>query len=150
MRPVASLELAAWLSGTWSIRRAINDDVDAFTGSATFSPDGGAATNGPLLWHEAGRLRLGSYSGKAHRNLLLLPPERAAAWEVRFEDGRHFHYLDLSTGRCEVEHPCRADLYRGVYEVDGDDRLSVTWDVSGPRRHDRIFSEYRRAPGAAG
>lgn len=141
---LAGVDLGAWLSGRWSIRRAINDDPEAFTGDAEFTGE----PNGAIRWHEAGRLRLGGYLGNAHRNLVIVPPRPPASWEVRFDDGRHFHYLDLSRGRCEVEHPCGPDLYTGVYEVDADDQLSVSWLVTGPRRRDRISSEYRREAGA--
>ena len=39
----------------------------------------------------------------------------------------------------------RADVYRGVFAVLGEDDLSVTWRVTGPGRRDTITSAYRRA-----
>jgi hypothetical protein len=139
------VELASWLIGRWSIHRAINDDPDAFVGVASFSYDAGP--DGAIRWCETGRLRLGSYLGNAHRILEVVPRGTSPSWEVRFDDGRHFHDLNLSTGRCEVQHPCRADLYTGAYVIEGADALSVTWLVSGPGRHDRIVSDYRRLCG---
>jgi hypothetical protein len=131
--------LSAFLPGAWSVHRAINDGADAFSGTATFAPDAGGA----LRWEEHGRLRLGGYDGEAHRTYLIVPDGQA--WEVRFDDGRPFHALDLSAGRAEAEHLCGPDTYRGVYELGGDDAFTVVWTVTGPGRADTISSVYRRA-----
>jgi hypothetical protein len=130
-------DLVAFLCGEWSVRRVINDGADGFTGTASFSARGDA-----LRWSERGRLRLAGYAGPARRTYLIVPD--GEAWAVRFDDGRPFHPLDLRRGHAEVEHLCGPDTYRGVYDVAGADRFSVTWVVTGPGRADTIVSDYRR------
>jgi hypothetical protein len=132
--------LSAFLPGDWSVTRTINDGDDGFAGTATFAPDDGG--DGALRWQERGRLRLGGYDGEAHRTYLIVPDGHA--WQVRFDDGRPFHPLDLSDGRGEAEHLCGPDTYRGVYEILGADHFTVTWTVTGPGRADTIASDYRR------
>ena len=137
---IAGLEdLPSWLSGTWEVQRTINDGQGRFTGTATFTSDG----DGGARWRETGRLALDGYAGAVYRNLDLVAAERGA-WEVRFDDGRPFHRLDLRSGRHEAEHRCGPDLYRGDYAVLDDGRMTVCWRVTGPGRADVIASEYRR------
>ena len=134
--------LASWLTGQWSVNRAINDHPGAFEGAATFIADG----DGRMTWHETGRLCLDAYDGTASRTLAIVPAPGVSAdiWEVRFADGRFFHPLDLTTGRCDVEHLCGPDVYAGAYTVLGQDELSVLWRVRGPGRDDTIASRYQR------
>ncbi len=61
------------------------------------------------------------------------------------DDGGPFHELDLSGGRCAVEHRCRDDLYRGAFEVKGQDLWTVVWRVSGPRKDQVLCGRYDRA-----
>jgi hypothetical protein len=131
--------LSDFLPGAWSVDRVINDGDGDFVGTAAFEP----AADGVLHWHELGRLRLNGYDGEAHRTYLLVPDRDA--WAVQFDDGRPFHPLDLAGGRGEALHLCGPDTYRGVYEIVGDDRFTVTWTVTGPGRADVIASDYRRA-----
>jgi len=134
--------LASWLTGQWSVSRAINGRHGAFRGAATFIGDG----DGGVSWHETGRLLLDAYDRPASRTLAVVPAPglHADTWEVRFDDGRSFHPLDLTTGRWNVEHLCGPDIYAGAYTVLGQDELSVLWRVRGPGRDDTIASRYRR------
>ena len=133
-------DLPSFLLGDWSLRRVINDGEGTFDGVARFTADGA----GGVLWHETGRLALGDYAGEAHRTLSIAPDlEAGSGWQVRFDDGRPFHALDLRCGRCRVEHRCGRDVYRGVYAAEPD-RLTVRWRVTGPGRADTIASAYRR------
>jgi hypothetical protein len=66
------------------------------------------------------------------------------AWAVRFADGRPFHRLDLSGGRCAVAHPCGPDVYEGEYALLGPDAFDVAWTIRGPGKRQRIASRYRR------
>ena len=118
-RGCAVTTLASWLTGQWSVSRAINNRHGAFRGATTFIGDG----DGGLIWHETGRLLLNAYDGPASRTLAVVPAPgvHADAWEVRFADGRFFHRLDLTTGRCDVEHLCGPDVYSGAYTVLGQD-----------------------------
>jgi hypothetical protein len=128
----------AYLPGHWTVERAVEDaalGAGRFDGEALFAEDGGR-----LTWTESGRLRLGRYDGPATRKLLVVPS--GEGWEVRFEDGRPFHPLDLGHGT--VAHPCGDDLYDGEYVVAGPDEMRVRWRVRGPAKDQRIDTVYRR------
>jgi hypothetical protein len=137
-------DLAAFLRGEWDVERTVGDEragrTGRFDGVAEFAPAPGRGNE--VAWRESGRLRLDGYDGPAHRELALVPA--GDAWEVRFADGRPFHALDLTTGRCAVAHDCGADRYDGELRVAGPDELVVRWDVTGPGKAQRIESRYRR------
>jgi hypothetical protein len=136
-------DLAGWLRGEWTVTRVINDGAGHFEGRACFVPD--PESPAAVMWREHGRLRLGAHDGPAERTLRI-EPAIDGAWQVRFADGRPFHELDLAAGgRCDVSHLCGPDVYRGRYEIDGPDRFTITWRVSGPRKNDVIASRYERA-----
>jgi len=136
-------DLSRWLTGEWTIARAINGNAGRFEGRARFTPD--PREPDVLLWHERGRLRLGAHDGPAERTLRIAPAA-GGAWEVRFADGRPFHRLDLRSGICEATHRCGADFYHARYAVEGGDRFTVTWRITGPHKHDLIESSYSRVP----
>ena len=58
------------------------------------------------------------------------------AWQVRFADGRPFHPWRPGVW---VDHPCNADLYRGLVDA-SPDRLRILWDVVGPTKDQRLFT----------
>ena len=124
--------MAAELTGRWTIERRVRDlrlgTSGRFRGSATITPDG--------RWVEEGALDFGPYHGPARREL------RIVGGEVRFADGRPFHPLDL-TG-APVEHVCGEDRYVGRFHLHGQDALDVVWEVTGPHKHQRIETSYRR------
>lgn len=147
---VGVVDLAGYLCGTWWLEREILDSSARahsghVTGWATLTPD--AEVPGLLRYVEHGTVQLGSHRGPAVRRLAYhLDGPRA---RVVFEDGRHFHDLDLRTGVWEVAHPCRADLYRGRFEVDDVHRWRHEWSVTGPCKHHRIrtvLERVERAP----
>jgi hypothetical protein len=152
---VVSRDLASYLLGRWEVERALSEDGDEgeFTGVAEFSraadavgaaaPGGAAPTPDHLTWDERGRMRWRGNDLEARRRLELVR-EESDGWEVRFDDGRPFHPLDLSTGVCPAVHPCGEDHYEGEYRVLGDDAFEVVWRVRGPRKDQRILSRYRR------
>lgn len=138
--PVA--DLAGYFAGRWLLRREIVDSRGApagtFTGSATFSEgDEG------LVYAEQGTLELGTYRGAAHRRLYyqLTGPGRAA---VYFDYGDFFHELDLRDGHWRTRHPCRDDLYRGEFRVQGPDRWQQWWAVAGPAKNHSMSTSFRR------
>ncbi len=135
-------ELAGWLRGEWTVTRVINDGAGRFQGRVSFTSDPDSPV--ALIWHEHGRLRLAAHDGPAERTLRI-EPAAVGAWAVRFADGRPFHPLDLASGSDDVTHLCGADTYRGRYAVEGPDRFTVTWRVTGPRKDDVIVSVYERA-----
>ena len=148
MAPAAGVsDLRDFLIGTWRLTRSIEDRRGVQTGSlrgrAIFAPE-----RIGLHYREEGRLRLGAHAGVARQAHLYRFPCAHRA-EVRFEDARPFHDLDLSAGTWEVVHFCGADTYRGRFQVVGLDLLTVHWTATGPRKDYVIFSRYRRAPGQA-
>jgi hypothetical protein len=132
----------AFLAGTWQVDRdlheAVGDRSGRFVGTAAFVPE-----DGGLRWTETGDARLGDYSGSASR-VLLVRPTPLGGWEVRFDDGRFFHPLDLADGRGCVDHPCGEDHYRGEIRVESTDRFVIAWRVHGPRKDQTIVSRYTR------
>ncbi len=96
------------------------------------------------MGHYQRSLVLGAFTGPAERVYRDGFPAPGRA-EVAFEDGRPFHDLDLSHGRWSVAHRCRDDLYRGSFEIEGRDRWTVVWRVSGPRKDQVLRSRYDRA-----
>ena len=140
--PVA--DLRAYLTGAWEIRRTLEDSLrgarGGFDGRAAFTPD----TGGGLAYREEGRLTLGGFETLAHQSYRYGFPALSLA-EVRFDDGRPFHELDLSAGHWEAEHLCAADLYRGRFRAEGPERWAVTWTVTGPRKDQRLESLFTRA-----
>lgn len=134
------VDLATFLPGRWSVERTLRHGAQegSFEGVADFSRDGDG-----LVWEEHGRLRWQRYDGPAHRRLLVVRGD--VGWEVRFDDGRLFHPLDLADGAASAVHPCGADRYEGDYRVVGADELLVRWRVRGPAKDQEIVSRYRRA-----
>jgi hypothetical protein len=132
-------DLVGFLAGRWAVQRTLahGDERGSFEGAAEFTRDGDG-----LVWDERGRLRFQRYDGEARRRLLVVPG--ADGWEVRFDDGRLFHPLELGEEDFAAFHPCGEDAYSGTYRVVGEDELLVTWRVRGPRKDQEIVSRYRR------
>jgi len=129
-----------YLTGTWSITRTLNDAgrTGTFTGTATFTPDGGG-----LAYEERGVLDLGHWHGDSYRRLHYAPAP-SGLLAVTFEDGRFFHDLDLSGGEWTVHHPCRADAYEGRFTVLSADEWRQEWRVRGPAKDQLIQSVFSR------
>ena len=142
--PFAVADLKTYLTGAWEIRRSLEDSRrgqrGTFHGRAVFTPD----QEGGLAYREEGRLALGRFETLAHQSYRYGFPAPHVA-EVSFDDGRPFHALDLSAGQWKAEHLCVADLYRAWFRVEGPERWSVTWTVTGPRKDQRLESLFFRA-----
>lgn len=134
-----------FLPGVWRIDRRIHDARNrqdgTYVGTATFLLEGDG-----LRWTERGELRLGDFVGLGTREMSVVPGRDAgsAPWEVRFDDGRPFHPLDLRDGACPVDHPCGEDHYSGWVRVEGHDLLVVSWRVVGPAKDHAILTRYTR------
>ncbi|HEY3684030.1 MAG TPA: DUF6314 family protein [Streptosporangiaceae bacterium] len=139
--PVA--DPAGYLAGSWRIERRLSDDAagtrGTFTGTAVFTPDGGA-----LAYEERGVLDLGHWSGESYRRLRYAP-SGPGVMAVAFADGSPFHDLDLRTGSWRTHHPCRADAYEGAFTVISADEWRQRWRVRGPAKDQIIESVFRRA-----
>jgi hypothetical protein len=135
-------DLAGFLTGAWDLRRRMTDrraDAEGeLTGTALFYP-----APGGLHYAERGTLSFGEYRGEATRRYWF-GLDGAGMADIRFDDGRPFHRLDLSSGAADVTHACPPDAYRGRYEAVGPDRWTVTWTVEGPRKRLFITTEYLR------
>jgi uncharacterized protein DUF6314 len=126
------------LIGRWTLRRRLHDRsagiVATMAGTLTIAQDAGG-----LDWSEAGVLRWLGRDVEVTRRYLLR--ERTDGWWVLFDDGRPFH--PWRPGQA-VEHPCRADLYRGLISPLHAGRWRVLWDVTGPGKQQRIVSRLQR------
>lgn len=135
-RPVP--DLAGFLAGPWRIERRIADLRSGvggrLTGEALFVP-----ASGGLRYDEQGTSVFGTYRGAAGRNHRFAFDHPGTA-EVRFDDDRPFHRLDLSSGRAAVVY----DRYLGRYRIADRDRWALTWLVHGPREQLLIGTRYLR------
>ena len=136
-------DLVGFLAGSWRIDREYRDGgghlIGAMTGTGHYTPD----TSG-LRYTERGTLNSAGYRGEGERRYRLIA-QTASRAAIRFEDGRPFHMLDLSSGRAEVLHLCGDDRYGASYRAFGLGRWTLRWVVSGPRKEYAIESEYTRA-----
>jgi Family of unknown function (DUF6314) len=122
------------LVGTWRLRRRLADlhtgTFGAVRGTLTLAGDAAG-----VEWSESGVLHWAGREVEVTRRYLLR--DGVDGWWVYFDDGRPFH--PWTPGR-PVEHPCRADLYRGLVRLDAPERWRIAWDVVGPAKHQRIVS----------
>jgi hypothetical protein len=94
--------------------------------------------DGVVHWSESGVLVWDGRAVEVTRELLITPDP----WTVRFDDGREFH--PWTPGE-RIVHPCRADTYRGLVDVDPTlTRLRTLWDVHGPAKDQRLVTRCRR------
>lgn len=124
------------LVGVWTFDRLITDRMAGeelhVDGTVTFS----AQDDDLVLWREQGTLHRGVAHLAVERTLQIVRrPGGSQQWDVTFEDGREFHPWSPQVW---VEHLCGADTYRGLVLADGNGQVptavSVTWEVSGPRK----------------
>lgn len=138
-------ELGPFLLGSWRVTRTLHDlgsgAVGSFEGTAVFS----RREDGMIGHREHGLLAWGGRGGEAERSWDLVATDDPGVWDVRFDDGRPFHRLDLRTGRWATEHRCAPDLYVGDFEVEAPDAWRYTWQVSGPRKSLELASRLTRA-----
>jgi hypothetical protein len=136
-------DLSSYLGGRWQIDRKLLDRRRSVCGSILGVAEFAAA--GSLLIHrEWGRLSFGNYSGAAEQRYDLEFIDTADRALVRFRDGRPFHFLDLSEGRTDVTHACGSDLYEGRFIAFDRRCWQSIWEISGPRKDQRIVTLYTR------
>jgi hypothetical protein len=135
-------DLASFFVGSWRLTRRISDRgrgrSGRLIGCASFVP-----TFGRLRYYEEGILTFGDFRGQASRSLWFIPHGSGA--EVRFEDGRSFHHIDLSSGRAAAFHQCGSDTYIGRYRVSGPNHWTLVWQILGPDKRALIGASYCKA-----
>lgn len=134
--------------GQWAVERDLLDRRDGtrgtFSGVVLFVPD----DDGGLALREEGTMRWPAFTGPASREYLLRPSGHADALDVFFPDARPFHRMSFSPAANEDNHWCDPDTYRVTYVLEGPDRFSYSWDVTGPRKDLLLVSRLVR--GGAG
>jgi uncharacterized protein DUF6314 len=128
------------LLGVWQLKRRLVDRRDGQFGYVTGWLEL-TLVGGVVHWLELGELAWGGQTYEVTRELHIV--RSGEDWEVRFTDGRMFHPWRPDV---VVEHPCRADLYRGLVSVDRNrTRLRVLWDVTGPATDQRLVTRCVRS-----
>jgi hypothetical protein len=138
MFPVAAADPYE-LIGEWKLLRRMVDRRAGLRGRmhGTLSV---AVDEQGFSWLEQGTLDWDGQVLPVHRQLYVRQLD--GQWWTTFADGRPFHVFD--PGR-PVIHPCRADTYSGVLDVDpGVGVLRTLWDVTGPYKAQRIFTRCAR------
>ena len=108
-------------------------------GEAHFAPSGQS-----LVYEEHGTVSFGAHHGPAEQQSVFEFPSGPSRATVKFRDGRIFHELDLSQGQAAVSHVCEPDFYEGVFVAMNADAWQSTWDVTGPRKDQKIVTLYTR------
>jgi hypothetical protein len=139
-----------FLLGAWRVSRSIEDRMAGLTGSF----EGSALLVIPPEWQargvwarydETGTLRFGGHSGPASRTLGYMRRFDGTV-AVFFPDGRPYIDLDLRTGSCERDHPCREDNYHLTFTVRSLDEFEEHWEVKGPNKNYRAITTLTREP----
>jgi len=140
------MELKAYLSGLWRLERQIEDARSggnpSFLGDACFKQEGD-----DLAYVETGQLSMGE--GKYHAERRMIWRFRNdTAGTVHFEDGSVFHEIAAAhlpqSPPIAVTHFCAPDQYEGSYHFSAQDRWTLEWSVSGPRKAYTSRSIYTR------
>lgn len=152
-----------YLEGRWRLRRRWRESTSGEAAWAVGFVDVVPAGPGGFLWREEARVHLvptdRSASSRprpdsqvwfAARRVLRLVPAADGALDVRFEDGRAFHRLDLSRGSWQADHLCGSDLYRSSWQVWSEDCMEVLWEVEGPATSGWLRSVLMRRPPTRG
>ena len=125
------------------MKRDLLDRADGTRGTLAgvvlFVPD-----DDGLALREEGAMRWPSFTGPATREYVLRPCGQPAACDVFFPDGRPFHRMSFATEANQDNHWCDPDTYRVAYSLEGADRFSYSWDVTGPRKDLLLTSRLTR------
>jgi hypothetical protein len=139
-----------FLLGAWQVSRTIEDRRAKVSG--TF--EGSALLVVPPEWQargvwarydESGTLQFGGHSGPARRTLGYMRRQDGTV-AIFFPDGSPYIDLDLRTGTCERDHPCREDQYHLEFKVRSLDEFEERWEVQGPEKDYVALTTLRRQP----
>ena len=133
-----SIDTFAFLLGTWSVRRSIDDHRSGICGSfagtaALVEAQPGHSSVGPEGAHyrEVGELHFGTHRGSASRTLEFARLPDASVM-MYFSDGPPFVDLDLRTGAWRSIHRCGDDRYEISTTVRSYNVVQEYWRVRGP------------------
>ncbi|MEM9781192.1 MAG: DUF6314 family protein [Pseudomonadota bacterium] len=136
--------IADWLLGRWQLNRVIHDLREGRVGIVTGTLE--VTTVGPcddvLSVEERGEMVLGGRRFPISRRVLWRVTG-AAAFDVRFGDGRPFHALRFEDGVATARHDCGADRYDVVYRLGSVAWFSL-WRVAGPAKDQWILTQHSR------
>lgn len=133
----------AYLTGTWMISRVIEDHRTSVSGAFAGEAEVHKLARRRGRYEEHGRLRFGSYDGRARRALDLVSTYGGRV-AVLFTDGRPFFDLDLLTGFHRAAHQCVRDHYEFEFAVNSPDRLLERWRVRGPQKDYEARTTWQR------
>jgi hypothetical protein len=137
MAGLVSLEA---LEGRWRLSRVIRDADGSearLHGVAVFRREGDG-----FVQEEEGWLTLPGGGAPLRATRRYLWADGEGGLEVRFEDGRPFHTVQLGVERPEAAHECAPDVYRVAYDFGDWPRWRAVWRVTGPRKDYVMTSDY--------
>ena len=132
--------------GAWQLDRSIAHRTGQramLSGQALLTREGQG-----LLYHEIGLLHLERQSPVKAERRYLWRPGHGATIDVRFEDGRAFHSIDLQVP--QARHDCAPDVYDVTYDFSDWPHWRSRWDVTGPKKDYAMTSVYRRSSSDCG
>ena len=140
-------QLRAYLEHPWRFHRHIvhhdTGQVADIHGTVSWQEMSQPEAIFMLQYCETGVIQVGTYTGKASQTHWYTFPT-AATVDIYFSDKRFFYTLDLTTGRCDIRHPCGDDTYDGACEALSDTTYQQIWRVTGPRKNYTSHTSYTR------
>lgn len=128
------------LEGRWEFDRRIDDRLAGEHGTVTGTAEFVNESDGRVRWTERGIMAWQARNVPVSRTLFL--ELRDDGWFVTFEDRRDFHRWIPGE---VVDHPCNADLYRGLVAATQTDRWTMTWEVRGPAKDYTMVTDLVRS-----
>ena len=143
--PKNNLDLQSF-TGKWTILREIRDERENSKGRMEGFAKFSAHPEEPnaLIMEETGILQMvGAPALTANRKYIWRDAEGGPVIDVRFEDGRPFHKIDLNKTMPFDTHICSPDLYEVSYDFRRWPSWIAQWRVTGPRKNYRLWSRFR-------
>ena len=125
------------LVGRWRISRRIIGENARFKGEAVIAPH-----NGVLRYAENGILKQADTTNEAYRNYIY--DVDGDTLRISHPDGAQFIVLSFENGQARASHQCGQDRYDAFFRFESDGRLTMVYDVRGPRKAFRVVSVFKR------
>jgi hypothetical protein len=121
-----------------TIEDRVAGEVLTLAGTLALVADGDDA----VAWQEAGTLSRPGHRAVSVTRTLRVVRRPGDGWWVVFDHGGDFHPWTPGT---PVDHPCGADHYRGLVDVEQlPAAWRVTWEVTGPAKDYTMVSTLTR------